>query len=108
MGITPITRLTPLPVARPLQANLDPLPMARVENSARSGDETYSPSDGESAGGTDENSPQDDGIEEALFESQLAGDESEDERPDLANDGDAEVFGPPHDDGQPRPVSYFA
>jgi hypothetical protein len=43
MGITPITGLTPLPLARTLQADLDPLPMERVENSPRTADETYSP-----------------------------------------------------------------
>ncbi len=46
MGITPITNLAPLPIARTIQAAFDPLPMQRVENSARSGDETYSPSNG--------------------------------------------------------------
>ena len=46
MGITSITNLAPLPVARAIQAALDPLPMQRVENSSRTGDETYSPSSG--------------------------------------------------------------
>jgi hypothetical protein len=37
MGITPISSLLPLSVARAMQADLDPLPMARVENSPRRG-----------------------------------------------------------------------
>jgi hypothetical protein len=108
MGITPITSLTPLPIARPLQADLAPLPMARVENSARSGDETYSPNDGKSAGGSDENSSEDDGVEEAALESRLAGPESEDELPNLANEDDAVAFEPSDDDSQARPISFFA
>jgi hypothetical protein len=60
MGITPITNLMPLPVARATQADLDPLPMQRVENSPRTGDETYSPSNGKSARGSADDAPEDD------------------------------------------------
>jgi hypothetical protein len=60
MGITPITNLTPLPVARAIQADLEPLPMQRVENSPRIGDETYSPSNGKSARGSADDAPEDD------------------------------------------------
>lgn len=44
MEIVPIAALTSLPVSRYLPAVLDPSPMARLENSARAGDETYSSS----------------------------------------------------------------
>ena len=57
MGITPLTYLTPLPLSRSLQADLDPLPMERVENSARTGDEKYSPSNGRSARGSEDDTP---------------------------------------------------
>lgn len=60
MGIAPITNLTPLSGAREIQADLEPLPMQRVENSSRTGDETYSPSNGKSARGeANEGSEQD-------------------------------------------------
>ena len=56
MGIAPITNLIPLSQTRTVQAGLDVLPMERVENSARTGDETYSPSNGKSAGGSEDDS----------------------------------------------------
>jgi hypothetical protein len=99
MGITPITSLLPLPVARAIQADLDPLPMARVENSARTGDETYSPSNGKSAGGSEENSSEDGGSDDAAFEVELAGLESED---------GAEASAQPDDSTEPHPISFFA
>jgi hypothetical protein len=49
MGISPIVNLTPLPPVRPLAADLGLPPMERIENSSRTGDETYSPSEGRSA-----------------------------------------------------------
>jgi hypothetical protein len=52
MGLTPITNLTPLPLFGPIQEDFEPQPMERVESSARTGDETYSPSDGRSASGS--------------------------------------------------------
>jgi len=94
MGITPITGLLPLHVARAVQADLDPLPMARVESSARTGDETYSPSDGKSAGGSE-----DDGSENAAFEVELAS---------LENEDGAEASAQPGDSGQSHPISFFA
>lgn len=60
MGITPMTSLIPLQVARTIQPDLDPLPMERVENSARTGDETYSPSGGKSARGSEDDAREDD------------------------------------------------
>ena len=57
MGITPIVNLTPL--TRSIEPDLEPLPMARVENSARTGDETYSPSNGKSARGSEDDATED-------------------------------------------------
>jgi hypothetical protein len=67
MGITPIVTLTPLPAVRhtqpdlaPLptvrhtQPDLAPLPTKRVESLARTGDETYSPSNERSARGNED------------------------------------------------------
>jgi hypothetical protein len=89
MGITPITNLTPLPLARSLQADLDPLPMERVENSARTGDETYSPSGGRSARGSEDDVSEDD-LEE--FEDQVADESS----------------AHPREGSEPRKISFFA
>ena len=58
MGIGPITHLMPLPVTRSIQGELDPLPMERVESSARTGDEKYSPSGGKSARGSEDDTPE--------------------------------------------------
>ena len=44
MGITPIGPLAMLPLTRSAGPELEPVPMARVERSARAEDETYSPS----------------------------------------------------------------
>jgi hypothetical protein len=99
MGITPITNLTPLSFARSIQADLDPLPMERVENSARTGDETYSPSGGDSARGSEDDVSEEDVFEEDTFAGGLgeAGDES-------GNAGivESSKFDPS------RPISFFA
>lgn len=89
MGITPITYLTPLPLARSLQADLDPLPMERVENSARTGDEKYSPSNGRSARGSEDDAPDD---ELEASEGQVAD----------------EAATPLREPSQPRTISFFA
>jgi hypothetical protein len=68
MGISPITNLIPLSVARPIPTALEPLPMERVENSARIGDETYSPSGGKSARGSEDDAPEESGCEDDLGE----------------------------------------
>lgn len=65
MGISPITNLIPLRVARPIQAALEPLPMERVENSARIGDETCSPSRGKSARGSEDEATEERTLEDA-------------------------------------------
>jgi hypothetical protein len=72
MGITPITGLTPLPLARSIQADLDPLPMERVENSPRTGDETYSPSRQRSSRGSEDDASEDDEEYEEDFNSEPA------------------------------------
>jgi len=53
MGITPITSLMPLSVARTLRSDLDPAPMERVQSSPRAGDETFSRSDERATGSSD-------------------------------------------------------
>jgi hypothetical protein len=68
MGISPITNLIPLSVARPVQSALEPLPMERVENSARIGDETYSPSGGRSEAGSEDNSSEESELEDRVGE----------------------------------------
>ncbi|HEY6848843.1 MAG TPA: hypothetical protein VI320_21920 [Terracidiphilus sp.] len=72
MGIVPITNLIPLPTSRAIPAGLEPLPMERIENSARTKDEAYSPSGGKSARGS-----ADDDLEGDVYEGEV--DESEDE-----------------------------
>jgi hypothetical protein len=72
MGITPITSLIPLPTGRAIPSGLEPLPMERIENSAKTGDETYSPSGGRSARGS-----ADDDLEDDVYEGET--DEPEDE-----------------------------
>ncbi len=71
MGITPISSLLPLPVAHAMQADMDPLPMARIENSPRAGDETYSSASGQSASGSKDDSS-DDSLEDFADESDEA------------------------------------
>ncbi len=89
MGITSITYLTPLPLTRALQAELDPLPMERVENSARTGDEKYSPSGGRSARGS-------------------ADDASEDDSQPFEEPGAEEHGVRPREFSPPRTISFFA
>ena len=76
MGMTPISNLTPLSITRSIEADLEPLPMARVENSARTGDETYSPSNGSPAPSPDDDSPEEDASEDK-FEDLTGKDEAE-------------------------------
>lgn len=64
MGISSIINLTQLPQPRSVGSELEPPPMARVENSARTGDETYSPSGGKSARGSEDDGSEDDGSED--------------------------------------------
>lgn len=108
MGITPITSLSPLSVAREIQRDLDPLPMARVEDSARTGDETYTPGNGESAGGSEENGSEDDDSEGAAFEGELADPDREDELRGQGQEDGAEESSEPGENNDSRPISFFA
>jgi hypothetical protein len=58
MGISPVISLTPLPAVSSIEREFEPLPMQRVENSARTGDETYSPSNGRSSRGAEDDEPE--------------------------------------------------
>jgi hypothetical protein len=51
MEIGPVTSIRALPVVRPLPADPELSGVFDIENFARIGDETYSPSGGKSAGG---------------------------------------------------------
>jgi hypothetical protein len=84
MGITPITNLTPLTPERAIQADLEPLPMQRVENSSRTGDETYSPSNGKSARGSADDAAEGDAEDVA--------DDSADERDEAGQTGQISFF----------------
>jgi len=92
MGITPITNLLPLPVTRLVQGEMDPSPMERIQGSSRTGDETYSPSGGKSARGSE-----DDAFEDA---------------PESSDDESAEretaQSGQHGQTGVPRKISFFA
>jgi hypothetical protein len=89
MGITPITNLMPLPVARLVQGEMDPLPMERIQSSSRTGDETYSPSGGKSARGSE-----DDAFEDA---------------PETSDDESADgQTAQPSQAAVPRKISFFA
>ena len=56
MGISPISNLPPLAITRTSESVMEPLPMQRVENSARTGDETYHPSKQKSSRGAEDSS----------------------------------------------------
>lgn len=89
MGIGPIANLMPLPLARSIQGAMDPLPMERVENAARTGDETYSPNGGKSARGSED-------------------DASEEELEPFTRPEDEEGTDQSGESGPPRVISFFA
>ncbi|MGA2046661.1 MAG: hypothetical protein ABSG96_03170 [Terracidiphilus sp.] len=89
MGIAPITNLIPLSQTRTVQGTFEPVPMERVENSARSGDETYTPNNGKSAGGSEEDSSEE---EQDSFE--LASGEDSTDKSSAPD--------------ETRPISFFA
>ena len=89
MGIGPIVNLMPLPLARSIQAALDPLPMERVAPSARTGEETYSSHGGKSARGSED-------------------DASEEEPDSFDRLPDEESGDQSGESGPPRVISYFA
>lgn len=76
MGIGPIVNLMPLPLARSIQAALDPLPMERVAPSARTGDEKYSPNGGKSARGSEDDASEEELESFDLLPDEPAGDQS--------------------------------
>jgi hypothetical protein len=59
MGITPVTNLFPLTAASSIPADLDVMPLGRMERSPRSGDETYSSNSGRFARDTEDDAPED-------------------------------------------------
>jgi hypothetical protein len=79
MGISSISNLPPLAISRSSESVMEPLPMQRVESSARAGDETYHPSKQKSSRGAE------DGSEEESAEDQAA----EDEFQNLADEDEA-------------------
>lgn len=88
MGMSPIADISALTLARPSESALEPLlAIVKVENSSRDGDETYSPSDGKSASGSEDS-------------------ESEDQHDDLPND--AETKSTANEQNQPHQISFFA
>ena len=99
MGITPITNLIPLQVVRALKSDLEPLPMERVENSSRTGDETYSSSNGQSNRGSEDDASEDDAAEDDLMEDAL-------DEPSYQSS--PETTAHPAAPSQPRPISFFA
>ena len=54
MGISQLSNLNPVATNGPAEAEFDPPPIARVENSANAADDSYSPAGGEPAGGTED------------------------------------------------------
>jgi hypothetical protein len=94
MGITPITNLAPLPVTRAVEKELEPAPMGKVENTARSGDETYSPSKQKSGRGAD-----DDASEEEVLEEEFQ---------NLAGEEEAQPSTQPDDEPSARRISFLA
>jgi hypothetical protein len=94
MGISPITNVGPLTFARSTQGDLEPLPMERIENSARSGDETYTPSSQKFARGADDDSPD--------------GESAEDDFEDATGDTENDSNPTPAAQNQKAQISFFA
>jgi hypothetical protein len=98
MGITPISNLLPTSFSTPSASALEPLPMARVENSGRTGDDAYSPSNGKSTRGSEDDTEESD---EEELEDDLLIDSSADAEPQQVQPDFLRADGP-------RPVSFFA
>jgi hypothetical protein len=94
MGIGPITNLMPLPVARSMQGDLDPLPMERVESSAKTGDEKYSASGGKSARDNEDNGPDEDALQQEFLA--------------LEDETGTDGLGSSSVQAKPRTISFFA
>jgi hypothetical protein len=103
MGITPITNLAPLPLTRAIAKELEPLPMERVDNTARTGDETYSPSNQSSARGAE-----DDGAEDGPEDNGPEDDGPEEEFQNLAGEDDAQPSPEPAAEPSTQRISFLA
>jgi hypothetical protein len=88
MGIAPITNLIPLSQTRTIKSELEPMPMERVEDSARAGDETYTPHKGKSSRGSD--------------------DDAEDELEGMDEEAGGESASPETPGSEARPINFFA
>jgi len=98
MGITAITNLIPLQVARALKSDLEPMPMERVENSSRTGDETYSPSNQQSTRGSEDDASEEDDSEDAFDDSST----------EPSTETNTETKTSPAVPSQTSPISFFA
>jgi len=106
MGLSPITNLLPLPAVRSIGSDIQLPTAVKIENTARTGDETYSPSNGKPSRGSEDDS--DDASEDELDEFEiLAAEEGADEFESPASDEDEPIAQPAGLD-QTRPVSFFA
>ncbi len=105
MGITPITNLAPLSIARSIQADLDPLPMARIESSARTGDEPYSPSGSKSGRGSEDDATEDDATEDDVVVALASDGALEDTDEEISDESPVALS---VESGPQRPVSFFA
>ena len=103
MGIAPITSLLPLSASRAAAFDLELLPMERVENSARTGDETYSPSNGKPARGSEDDAPDDD-----FADDQSGSEFAEDTLDDQCDEPSTGLDGHSTNPDEPRPISFFA
>jgi hypothetical protein len=99
MGITPIVNLAPLPLTRAVEKVLEPLPMERVEDTARTGDETYSPSNQGSSRGAEDDGPEDDSPDD---------DGPEEEFQNLAGEDDEQPSVQPAEEPLTRRISFLA
>jgi hypothetical protein len=97
--MTPITNLAPLPLTRAIEKELEPLPMERVDNTARTGDETYSPSQQRSARGAEDDGPEGNSPEETV---------PEEEFQNLAADDDAQPSADPAAEPSTGRISFMA
>ncbi len=93
MGISPIANLASLPLTPSVLAELEPVPMERVESTARTGDETYTPSNKKATRGSEDAGSEDD---------------AEDDFEDLRDQNDPEDAPRQVQSAQPRPISFFA
>jgi hypothetical protein len=81
MGISPIVNLVPLDLTRPIETDIGLPPMERIENSSRTGDETYSPSEERSADESDQEQEEPPSEEDPEFEAHKS---QNDEKTDIS------------------------